>query len=66
MLSIQTKKAVLELYLPDYVIWTLVGLSLLYTKQNSAGVVTLILGIVVITVGLMVGYVFIERKYRKV
>lgn len=42
------------------------GLSLLYTKQNSAGVVTLILGTVVITVALMVGYVFIERKYRKV
>ena len=36
----------------------------LFLKQNSAGFVFSLLGTVIITIGLAVGYTFIERKYR--
>jgi len=41
------------------------GLPLLFMKQNSAGVVILILGTVFISIGLAVAFVFISSKYQK-
>ncbi|MCR5604288.1 MAG: hypothetical protein K6G27_11395 [Lachnospiraceae bacterium] len=41
------------------------GIPFLFLKQNSAGFVPVLLGTVFISIGLMVGYTFIERKHRK-
>ena len=40
------------------------GIPLLFLKQNSAGFVPVILGTVAVTIGLMVAYHFVEKKYR--
>ena len=40
------------------------GIPLLFLKQNSAGFVPVILGTVAVTIGLMVAYHFLEKKYR--
>jgi hypothetical protein len=42
----------------------LLGVPLLFLKQNSAGFVPVILGTVAITIGLAVAYTMIEKKYR--
>ena len=47
------------------VLLELFGIPFLFLKQNSAGFVPVFLGTILITIGLMVGYVAIERKYRK-
>ena len=43
----------------------LFGLPLLLLKQNSAGFIIPILGVVFITIGLVIAYTFILTKYRK-
>ena len=45
-------------------VFELFGIPLLFLKQNSAGFVPLILGTVAATIGMMVAYVMIEKKYR--
>ena len=42
----------------------LFGIPLLFLKQNSAGLVPVILGTVAVTIGLMVAYHLVEKKYR--
>ena len=46
------------------VLFELFGIPLLFLEQNSAGFVTVILGTVAATIGMMVVYVRIEKKYR--
>lgn len=46
------------------VLLEIMGIPLLFLKQNSAGFVPVFLGTIAITIGLMVGYVFIEKKHR--
>ena len=41
------------------------GIPFLFLKQNSAAFILVFLGTIAITIGLMVGYVAIEKKYRK-
>ena len=63
-----TKKynhAVAILWFIYAVLLELFGIPLLFLKQNSAGFIPVFLGTIFITIGLMVGYVAIERKYRK-
>ena len=63
-----TKKynhAVAILWFVYAALFELSGIPLLFFEQNSAGFVPVFLGTLFITIGLMVGYVAIERKYRK-
>ena len=63
-----TKKynhAVAILWFVYAALFELSGIPLLFLEQNSAGFVPVFLGTLFITIGLMVGYVAIERKYRK-
>ena len=41
------------------------GIPFLFLKQNSAAFILVFMGTIAITIGLMVGYVAIEKKYRK-
>ena len=43
----------------------LFGVPLLFMKQNSAGFIISILGVVFISIGLVIAYTFILTKYRK-
>ena len=43
----------------------LCGVPLLFLEQNSAGFIPVFLGTIAISIGLMVGYVIIEKKNRK-
>ena len=47
------------------VLLELFGVPLLFLKQNSAGFVISILGVVFISIGLVIAYTFILAKYRK-
>ena len=47
------------------VLLEIMGIPFLFLKQNSAGFIPVFLGTIAITIGLMVGYVAIEKKYRK-
>ncbi|MBP5701947.1 MAG: hypothetical protein J6W85_05870 [Lachnospiraceae bacterium] len=47
------------------VLLELFGVPLLFWKQNSAGFVISILGVVFISIGLVIAYTFILAKYRK-
>ena len=47
------------------VLLEILGIPFLFLKQNSAGFIPVFLGTIAITIGLMVGYVVIEKKYRK-
>ena len=47
------------------VLLELFGIPFLFLKQNSAAFIPVFLGTIAITIGLMVGYVAIEKKYRK-
>ena len=47
------------------VLLELFGIPFLFLKQNSAGFIPVFLGTIVISIGLMVGYVIIEKKNRK-
>ncbi len=47
------------------VLLELFGIPFLFLEQNSAGFIPVFLGTIVISVGLMVVYVIIEKKNRK-
>ena len=47
------------------VLLELFGVPLLFLKQNSAGFVISILGVVFISIGLVIAYTFVLAKYRK-
>ena len=47
------------------VLLELFGVPFLFLEQNSAGFIPVYLGTIVISIGLMVGYVVIEKKHRK-
>ena len=53
------------LWLVYAVLMETLGVPLLFLEQNSTGFVPVMLGSVAATIGLMIGYVFIERKYRE-
>ncbi|MCR5728563.1 MAG: hypothetical protein K6G24_13995 [Lachnospiraceae bacterium] len=63
-----TKKynhAVAILWFGYAVLLEIMGIPLLFLEQNSAGFVPSLFGTVLISIGLAVGYTFIERKHRK-
>ena len=43
----------------------ILGIPLLFLEQNSAGFVLPLIGTVLISIGLAVGYTFVEKKHRK-
>lgn len=45
-------------------LYELFGVPLLFLEQNSAGFVPVILGTVATTIGMMVAYSMIEKKYK--
>ena len=63
-----TKKynhAVAILWFVYAVLLEILGIPLLFLKQNSAGFVLPLIGTVLISIGLAVGYTFVEKKHRK-
>ncbi len=40
------------------------GMPLLFLAQNSAGIILVVMGVVVITIAMMIMYFQIEKKYR--
>ena len=57
-------RAVGILWIVYAILYELLGIPILFLKQNSAGFVPVILGTVVITIGLAVAYAMIEKKYK--
>ncbi len=57
-------RAVAILWFVYAALFEVFGIPLLFLKQNSAGFVPVILGTVAATIGMMVAYVMIEKKYR--
>lgn len=57
-------KAVSNLWLVFTVLFELIGVSLLFIKQNSPFVVLIVLGVVFLVIGMMVAYIKIESKYK--
>lgn len=47
------------------VIFEIIGIPFLFIKQNSPMVIFEILGVIVWAIGIMVGYLRIEAKYRR-
>ncbi len=63
-----TKKynhAVAILWFVYAVLLEVLGIPLLFLEQNSAGFVLPLIGTVLISIGLAVGYTFVEKKHRK-
>ena len=46
------------------VLLEIMGIPFLFLEQNSAGFVPVMLGTILISIGLMIGYTVIERKHR--
>lgn len=57
-------KAVSNLWLVFTVLFEVVGVSLLFIKQNSPLVILIVLGVVFLVIGMMVTYTKIESKYK--
>ena len=57
-------KAVSNLWLVFTVLFEVVGVSLMFVKQNSPFVILIVLGVVLLVVGMMVIYTKIESKYK--
>ncbi len=57
-------KAVSNLWLVFTVLFEVVGVSLLFVKQNSPLVILIVLGVVLLVIGMMVTYTKIESKYK--
>ena len=57
-------KAVSNLWLVFTLLFEMIGISLLFIKQNSPFVVLIVLGVVFLVIGMMVAYIKIESKYR--
>ena len=58
-------RSVGTLWIVYAILLELFGLPLLLLKQNSAGFIVSILGVVFISIGLGVAYTFIVARYRK-
>lgn len=56
-------RAVSNLWLVFTVLFEVIGISLLFIKQNSPFVVLIVLGVVFLVIGTMVAYIKIESKY---
>ena len=56
-------RAVSNLWLVFTVLFEMIGISLLFIKQNSPFVVLIVLGVVFLVIGMMVAYIKIESKY---
>lgn len=57
-------RAVSNLWLVFTVLFEMIGISLLFIKQNSPFVVLIVLGVMFLVIGMMVAYIKIESKYR--
>lgn len=57
-------KAVSNLWLVFTVLFEVVGVSLLFVKQNSPFVILIVLGVVLLVIGMMMIYTKIESKYK--
>lgn len=57
-------RAVSNLWLVFTVLFEMIGISLLFIKQNSPFVVLIVLGVAFLVIGMMVAYIKIESKYR--
>ena len=57
-------RTVSNLWLVFTVLFEMIGISLLFIKQNSPFVVLIVLGVVFLVIGMMVAYIKIESKYR--
>lgn len=57
-------RAVSNLWLVFTVLFEMIGISLLFIKQNSPFVVLIVLGVVFLVIGMMMAYIKIESKYR--
>lgn len=57
-------KEVSNLWLVFTILFEMIGISLLFIKQNSPLVILIVLGVVFLVIGMMVTYTKIESKYR--
>ncbi|MCI6696400.1 MAG: hypothetical protein MR457_03075 [Solobacterium sp.] len=57
-------KAVSNLWLVFTILFEMIGISLLFIKQNSPLVILIVLGVVFLVIGMMVMHTKIESKYR--
>ena len=57
-------RAVSNLWLVFTVLFEMIGISLLFIKQNSPFVVLIVLGVVLVVFGMKVAYIKFESKYR--
>ena len=57
-------KAVSNLWLVFTILFEMIGISLLFIKQNSPFIILIVLGVVFLVIGMMVTYTKIESKYR--
>ena len=56
-------RAVSNLWLVFTLLFEMIGISLLFIKQNSPFVILIVLGVVFLVIGMMVAYIKIESKY---
>ena len=56
-------RAVSNLWLVFTVLFEMIGISLMFIKQNSPFVVLIVLGVVFLVIGMMIVYTKIESKY---
>lgn len=56
-------RAVSNLWFVFTVLFEMIGISLLFIKQNSPFVVLIVLGVVFLVIGMMIVYTKIEGKY---
>ena len=58
-------KAVSNILFVFAAIYELLGVALLFLEQNDALIILPLLGTFFLVIGIMVAYVFVERKYKK-
>ena len=56
-------KAVSNLWLVFTILFEMIGISLLFIKQNSPFIILIVLGVVFLVIGMMVMHTKIESKY---
>ena len=59
-------RAVSTLWIISAVVLEIIGVPLLFSEQNSPMFILLIFGVVVLVIGMMITYVRIESKYKKI
>lgn len=57
-------KAVSNLWLVFTILFEMIGISLLFIKQNSPFIILIVLGVVFLVIGIMLAYTKIESKYK--